>query len=91
MQRDPLPDARADGSGDQKPQPERSEEEQAAGHERELRANLRQPNLHPRMHVLGSEGATWNDVDVGTNGYKRGEGVDIGGNVRVARVFHLLL
>ena len=73
----PLPDARSDpgdAAHDEQPKEDHSEEQ---GHEDELRADLRHPNLDPRTHVLGGEGATWGGVDVGTDGYKRGEGVDI--------------
>ncbi|EKM52498.1 uncharacterized protein PHACADRAFT_31008 [Phanerochaete carnosa HHB-10118-sp] len=45
-------------------------EEHGAGQVREgwqeKQANLLKPNLSPRTHVLGSEGAQWAGVDVGT-------------------------
>ena len=42
-----------------------------------MRADLLHPNLNPRPHVLGSDGAAWGGVDIGTDGYKHGEGVDL--------------
>lgn len=46
-------------------------------HGDEQLADLRHAKLEPRTHVLGSEGAIWGGVDVGTDRYRRGEGVDI--------------
>ncbi|KIP06907.1 hypothetical protein PHLGIDRAFT_128011 [Phlebiopsis gigantea 11061_1 CR5-6] len=62
-----------------KPHLESSEEgKYARGQEPELRANPLQINLTPRMHALGRNGATWQGVDVGTDGYHRGEDGAIG-------------
>lgn len=47
------------------------------GEPKEMQADLRHPTLEPRTHVLGSEGAKWSGVDIGTDGYKRGDDVDL--------------
>lgn len=80
-----LPDARSgpgEAARDEKPKEEHSDEER----EDELRADLRHLKLEPRTHALGSAGATWGGVDVGSDSYKRGVDVDID-DVRSAFVF----
>ncbi|KAJ3559343.1 hypothetical protein NM688_g404 [Phlebia brevispora] len=43
----------------------------------ECKANLRRATLTPRAHVLGTPGARWGGIEVGTDGYKHGENVDL--------------
>ena len=74
--RDPLPDFRSNPHEAPRHGKSKEDHSEIDGHEGRVRANL-YLNLEPRTHVLGGKGATWGSVDVGGDGYKRGEGVDI--------------